>query len=74
MTSLKLVKTEQGIGVVLPANVLERLEVGEGSMLYLYETTDGIELTTFSPELKEQRKIASEVMDLRQDALKRLAE
>src|SRR3546814_6270109 len=41
MTSLKLTRIGNSVGVVLPKDVLARLRLGEGDAVYLTESPDG---------------------------------
>jgi len=75
MTStLKLVTVGNSVGVILPKDVLEKLRVHKGDSLFAIETSQGIELTSYNPELAEQMKIAEQVMREDRDALRKLAE
>ncbi len=75
MTStLKLVTVGNSIGIILPKDVLEKLRVNKGDSLFAVETSKGIELTPYNPELAEQMTIAEQVMREDRDALRKLAE
>jgi putative addiction module antidote len=50
MTTLKLTTIGNSTGVVLPREILERLRVEKGDILYVLETPQGIELTPYEPE------------------------
>lgn len=74
MTTLKVTTIGNSTGVVLPQDILERLRVGEGDILHVVETPDGIELTPFNPEFEAQVAVAEDVMRCDRNVLKRLAE
>ena len=71
---LKVMTIGNSSGVILPEEVLERLRVEKGDILYLLETPRGIELTAHDPEFDAQMAIAERVMRESHDALRRLAE
>ena len=72
--TLKLVSVGNSIGVTLPKDILEKLRVNKGDSLFAVETSKGIELTPYNPELAEQMAIAEQVMREDRDALRKLAE
>ena len=75
MTSkLKITTIGNSTGVILPKEILEKLRVSKGDTLFAIETSKGIELTPFNPEVAEQMKFAEQVMREDRDALRKLAE
>ena len=75
MTSkLKVTTIGNSTGVILPKEILEKLRVSKGDTLFAIETSKGIELTPFNPEVAEQMKLAEQVMREDRDALRKLAE
>ena len=74
MTTLKVTTVGNSAGIVLPKEMLERLRVGKGDVLYVVETPDGIELTPYDPEFASQMEVAERVMRKRRNVLKKLAE
>jgi putative addiction module antidote len=74
MTTLKVTTIGNSVGVVLPKEILRRLRVEKGDVLYVLNTSDGVELTPFDPEFAAQMEVAEEVMREDRDVLKRLAE
>ncbi len=75
MTSkLKVVMVGNSVGVILSKDILEKLRVQKGDSIFVVETSKGIELTPYNPELAEQMKIAEQVMREDRDALRKLAE
>jgi len=71
---LKITTVGSSVGVVLPKDILERLRVGKGDVLYATETTDGIELRPYDEEFAETMAIAERVMREDRDVLRKLAE
>jgi putative addiction module antidote len=74
MTELKLRAVGNSVGVVLPRDVLSRLKVGEGDVLHVVETKDGIILTPLDPLVAEQMRVARDVMHRFRDTLRILAQ
>jgi putative addiction module antidote len=63
-----------GSGVVLPSEMLQRLELTEGDTVYVTETEDGIQISSHEPSLNEIADIARDIMEEDRDLLKKLAE
>jgi putative addiction module antidote len=74
MSTLKLTTVGNSAGVVLPKEILQRLRVDKGDLLYVLETPNGIELTPYDPEFAAQMEAAERVMREDRDVLKKLAE
>jgi putative addiction module antidote len=73
MLTLKLTTVDNAVGVVLPHEVLARLNIDQGDTLYLTEAPDGYRLTAHSPEFERQMELAREVMRERREVLSELA-
>lgn len=74
MSQLKLTTIGNSVGVVLPKDLLARLRVGKGDMLYAVETPNGVELTPYDPAFAAQMEAAEAIMREDRDVLKKLAE
>ncbi len=74
MSTLKLTTVGNSTGVVLPKEILQRLRVEKGDLLYVLETPSGIELTPYNPEFAAQMEVAERVTREDRDVLKKLAE
>ena len=74
MTSLKVTTVGNSTGVVLPKEILQRLRVEKGDVLYVLETPNGIELTPYDPEFARQMEVAEQIMREDRNVLKKLAE
>lgn len=74
MNVLKVTNVGNSVGVILPDEILERLQVKRGDTLYAIETKNGIELTANNPALAQQMEIAERVMREDHEALRKLAE
>lgn len=70
---LKVRAVGNSLGVVLPRDVLARLRVGEGDILHVVETEDGIRLVRHDPEFARQMDAARAIMRRRRAALRELA-
>jgi len=73
-TTLKITTVGNSVGVVLPKELLEKLRVHKGDVLYVTETPNGIKLTAYDPVLAEQMSVAERVMREDRDILRKLAE
>jgi len=72
--TLKLTTVGNSTGVVLPKELLQRLHVEKGDVLYVLDTPGGIELTPYDPQFAKQMDVAEKVMREDRDILKKLAE
>ena len=73
MTKLKIRSVGNSFGVILPAELLEKLRCGEGDELFVTDSPNGVELSPYTPELEKQLDIAEEIMRENRDVLRRLA-
>jgi putative addiction module antidote len=73
MAALKLTQIGNSVGVILPKELLARLKVEKGDMLFVSETSDGIALTPHDPEFAAQMKTARDIMRKRRHVLRELA-
>lgn len=74
MNSLKLTAIGTSTGVVIPKEVLTRLNVSKGDMLYLTETPDGgYRLTAYDPSFAEKMEKADSIMRRYRNTLNTLA-
>ncbi|HVV32316.1 MAG TPA: AbrB/MazE/SpoVT family DNA-binding domain-containing protein [Vitreimonas sp.] len=71
--TLKVRKIGNSLGVVLPKDVLAKLNVGEGDELAVTETAEGVALRHFDGELQEQIEAARRAMKRYRNALRELA-
>ncbi|MDA7455192.1 transcriptional regulator [Planktomarina temperata] len=73
MTTLKITSIGDAAGVLLPKEILTKLQVDKGDVLHVIETEHGIELTPYDPEFDVQMAVAEEIMHENRDLLRRLA-
>jgi putative addiction module antidote len=70
---LKITAVNGSLGIILPGEVLERLNVKKGSSLFLVESADGFLLTSLDPEFEEDMALARKFMRKRHNLLRDLA-
>ena len=73
MSVLKLTQIGNSVGMILPRELLAKLGVGKGDVLYAVEQPDGIRLTTVDPDFEAQMDAARRVMRQRRAVLRELA-
>jgi len=61
-------------GIILPKEVLERLNIKAGDQLAIIETAKGLTLEPVDDSFERQMKAAREIMDKYKVALQKLAE
>jgi putative addiction module antidote len=72
--TVKLTTIGNSVGIVLPKEILAKLNVEKGDTLYVSEIPDGIQLTPYDQDFADQMKAARRVMKENRDVLRRLAE
>lgn len=73
MFALKLTQIGNSLGVILPKEMLARLRVEKGNVIYLTESPDGYRITPYSEEFEAQMKAARRIMKERRAVLRELA-
>lgn len=74
MAGLKVRKIGNSLGVVLPKEVLARLNVTDGDVLHLTEAPDGsMRITPFDPDFDSQMEAARKGMSKYRNTLRELA-
>ena len=75
MTKLKLTAVGTSTGVVIPKEMLARLNLSKGDSLYAVEEQDGsFRLTPFDPEFEARLKKADDIMRRYRNTLRVLAQ
>ncbi len=74
MRELKLTEIGNSLGVVLTKDLLAKLRVDKGDKLFAIETTNGVELSPYDPELANQLERAAKIMHEDRNVLRKLAE
>jgi putative addiction module antidote len=72
-TSVKVTTIGNSVGIVLPKEVLSRLHVEKGDILYVLETPEGIQLTPYDQDFAAEMDAAKRVMRKHRDVLRKLA-
>ena len=73
MHALKLTQIGNSVGVILPKEMLARLKLEKGDMVYVTETPDGVALTAFDPTFEDQLELGREFMREYRDTFHQLA-
>lgn len=74
MIELKVRKFGNSLGVVLPKEVVQRLQTGDGAPLYLIEGPDGTyRLTPYDPAFEKKMTKAESIIARYRNALHTLA-
>jgi putative addiction module antidote len=73
MAKVKVTTVGSSAGVVLPKEVLSKLRVGKGDVLYITETPHGIELSPYDPAFEQEMQAARRIMRRHRNALRQLA-
>jgi putative addiction module antidote len=73
-TAVKVTTVGNSVGIVLPKEILAKLNVEKGDSLYLIETPDGIQLTAYDQSFSDEMDAARRVMRKNRDVLRKLAE
>ncbi|MHB8145780.1 MAG: AbrB/MazE/SpoVT family DNA-binding domain-containing protein [Vulcanimicrobiaceae bacterium] len=73
MTRLKLTRIGNSIGAIFPKDVLTRMNVDVGDVVYLTDSPDGVRVTPYNPDFERQMTVAENVMKKRRAALRELA-
>ena len=73
MHTLKLTQIGNSVGLILPKEILNRLDVVKGDELFLTDSPDGMRLTVHNPEFEAQMRAARDIMKSRRAVLRELA-
>ena len=73
--NLKVRKFGNSLGVILPREVISRLQTGDGKSLFLVDAPDGsYRLTPYDPAFEAKMAKAGEIIGRYRNTLKALAE
>jgi putative addiction module antidote len=73
MAKVKVTTIGSSAGVVLPKEILARLQVTKGDVLYVTDTPRGIELSPYDAAFEQEMEAARKVMRRYRNALRQLA-
>jgi putative addiction module antidote len=72
-TRLKVTQIGNSLGVILPKELLAKLNVTKGDVLIATDADGGVNLTAFDQELADQLAAGKDIMRRYRDTLKALA-
>ncbi len=71
---LEIKKIGNSTGLILPKELLARLNLAQGEWVYVTELPDGgVRLTPYDPDFEEVMRLSEDVMDEYRDTLRALA-
>jgi putative addiction module antidote len=71
---LEIKRIGNSTGLILPKELLARLNLAQGEWVYVTELPDGgVRLTPYDPDFEEVMRLSDEVMDEYRDTLRALA-
>ena len=73
MSTLNLTQIGNSVGVILPKEILARLKLEKGDLVYVTDAANGVMLTPYDPALDEQIKAGREFMREFRDTFHQLA-
>jgi len=73
VTTLKLKRIGNSVGVIIPKEALRRMNLDEGDEPFLTEAPGGYRLSPYEPEFEAQMEAARRIMKKRRNALRELA-
>jgi len=73
-TTTKLIAIGNSVGIILPKEVLARLNVQKGDSICLTETPYGANITPYDDQFLRKLEASERVMRKYRDALRKLAE
>jgi putative addiction module antidote len=73
MATLKITQIGNSLGVILPKEIVDRLNLAKGEDVSVVATANGIEITPFDPEFDRKLEAARKVSRRYLNALRELA-
>lgn len=73
MQALKLTQIGNSVGLILPKEVLARLKLAKGDMVYLTDAPGAVTITPHDPQFEVQMDAARQIMKARRNVLRELA-
>jgi putative addiction module antidote len=73
VAALKLVQIGNSVGIVLPKDVLAKLNLEKGDTVYLSENPSGISLSPYQPDFEQQVEAGRDFMKAFRDTFHVLA-
>ncbi|MBD1821016.1 AbrB/MazE/SpoVT family DNA-binding domain-containing protein [Cyanobacteria bacterium FACHB-DQ100] len=73
MDNLKIEKVGDSLGVALPEEIVQKLQVKEGDTVDISETPDGVEITNRAPNLEKAMQAYQKINEKYKNALRELS-
>ena len=73
MYKIEIRKFGNSLGVIIPKEILEKLRLDDGDMVFITETPDGVKLSAYDPEFEKAMSIYKKGSYKYRTALKELA-
>ena len=73
MAKLKVRRIGNSYGVILPKEIIERLQVRDGDAVYATHTPDGVQISAHDPQFEKAMEHFEEFTREYRDALRELA-
>jgi len=73
MLKVKITQVGNSMGILLPKEVLNKMNSEKGDTLYLVEGSEGYTITPYSPDFEEQMNAANKIMKDYRNTLHKLA-
>jgi putative addiction module antidote len=73
-TAVKVTTIGNSVGIVLPKEILNRLHVEKGDIVYITDSPEGVRLSAYSDAFAQKLEALEQVMRENRDVLKKLAE
>ena len=70
---LKVTKIGNSLGVILPRDLLGKLQLDKGDSIFLVDTPDGLRITSYDPDFAEQMEQARTLMKKRRNVVNELS-
>ncbi len=70
---LKVTKIGNSLGVILPRDLLGKLQLDKGDSIFLVDTPDGLRITSYDPDFAEQMEQARTLMKKRRNVINELS-
>jgi putative addiction module antidote len=71
---VKVTTVGSSTGIVLPKELLGKLNINKGDTLYVTETPDGVQLTPYNDDFAKTMEVAEDIMRRYRDTLRKLAQ
>jgi putative addiction module antidote len=72
--TVKVTTVGSSSGIVLPKEVMERLQLQRGDSVYLTESPGGVHVTPYRPDFAEAVEVGRRIMRRYRNTLRKLAE